>query len=107
MSGELAISYMPEPSGGYAVAVEGRFIGRVSRHRGTYKHSNGRTYRYWSWHATPAAPDIRSTSQHRTRAAAVEYLATEDAISAQAEALGRAIDRESAPHARAASEPQP
>jgi hypothetical protein len=67
---------MPEPSGGYAVSLDGRFIGRVSRHRSTYDdHSNGRHYRRWSWHASPADPNARSTFHHRTRALATEYLA--------------------------------
>jgi hypothetical protein len=88
------IRYMPEPSGGYAVSLDGRFIGRVSRHRCAYEHSNGRTYRYWSWYANPASLDSRSTYHHRTRAAAVEYLMSEDAISEQADALGRAVERE-------------
>lgn len=60
-------------SGGYTVFDGKRFIGRVARRRSSYEHSNGRTYRSWSWSAF--TPDWRdATFHHRTRAKAASYL---------------------------------
>lgn len=70
------LRFVPE-SGGYTVMIgdrlAGTFIGRVTRSRGTYHHSNGRTYRSWSWSAFPPITGGASF-QHRTRAEAGRYL---------------------------------
>lgn len=58
---------------GYKVMDGDRFIGRVSRSRGSYEHSNGRTYRFWSWIAFP--PAGRATFHHKTRNEAGKSLA--------------------------------
>lgn len=63
----MTLRYIAE-SGGYTVLDGGVFIGRVTRSRSTYHHSNGRTYRSWSWAAYP--PTAHGSYQHRTRASA-------------------------------------
>lgn len=69
MPGKLKFEFA---SGGYSVLYEGQFIGRVIRSRGTYHHSNGRTYRSWSWASFPV--NGRGSFQHRTRTEAVARL---------------------------------
>ena len=59
-------------SGGYNVLHGERFLGRVKRLRSAYDHSNGRTYRSWSWAAFPLAG--QGSLQHRTRKSAVAWL---------------------------------
>ena len=66
-----AVRYEPA-SGGYNVLDGERFVGRVVRSRSTYCHSNGRTYRYWSWSAFPLLG--RGTFEHRTRKSAIKAL---------------------------------
>lgn len=59
--------------GGYTVLLDGKFVGRVTRSRSSYDHSNGRTYRSWSWSAFPTGNKV-GAFHHRTRASAGQYL---------------------------------
>lgn len=63
-------------SGGYTVMEGNQFLGRVKRLRTSYDHSNGRTYRGWSWAAYPfpVRADKPAQFHHRTRKSAVDYL---------------------------------
>ena len=62
-------------SGGYNVMDGQTFLGRVSRSRSAYHHSNGRTYRSWSW-AAHSPLNGHSSYQHPTRTAAAKILKT-------------------------------
>ena len=60
-------------SGGYTVLRGNYMLGRVKRWRGTYNHSNGRTYRYSSWAGFPVHGHGRM--QFKTRKEAIAWLA--------------------------------
>lgn len=66
------LKYVAE-AGGYLVLAGGEFIGRVYRSRSSYDHSNGRTYRSWSWSAVPSNNGA-ARHQLRTRPEAGRYL---------------------------------
>lgn len=65
------ITYQAE-GGGYTVLCDGVFVGRVKRIRSAYEHSNGRTYRGWSWAAWPVHG--RGLYENRTRTKAVAHI---------------------------------
>lgn len=60
-------------SGGYSVTDGELFLGRVTSSRQSYEHSNGRTYRAWSWSAYPVSGN-GATFHFPTRTKAGQYL---------------------------------